>query len=67
MLARHGVPPDADADLLLAAIAARRSPRFRMLATRLREDPVPGCSLHDHRRASGRTPGATGRSHGGGP
>ena len=71
VLARHGVPPDADA--LLAELAARgwaarveeleagagraggRSPRFHVLATRLRADPGAWCGSHDHRQASGRT------------
>ncbi len=73
VLARHGIAPDADADALLAALAALgwaarveelaagagraggRSPRFRVLATRVRPDPVPGRSSHEHRQASGRT------------
>ena len=76
VLARHGIPPDADADALLAALAALgweaqveelevgragrggASPRFRVLATRLRPDPVPGRSSHDHRQASGATAAA---------
>ena len=70
VLARHGIPPDADA--LLAALAARsweargevlevgagrasgRSPRFRALAIRSRA-AGDGRGSHHHRQASGRT------------
>ena len=71
ILARHGVPPDADADALLAALAARgwearveeleigRADRTgytpRFRALAVRPHDAVGRGSHDHRQASGRT------------